>query len=164
VFAYCLFHFSINGSTARRLAMIVNFLPFRQGKLTLNEILLQIDPRGDNRESLLPGLAFQLIDLFAVEKQPAVAERIMVEAASGAIGADVTVNEPGLRTLDDRIAVFQIDLSFPDGLDLGPRQLDTSLEPLQQVVKMLRLTIQGKVPGSRLKCSSHSFVSIPGGI
>ena len=144
--------------------MVVNLLPFRQGEFALDQIVLQINPRGHNRESLLLCPTRQLVNLLAMKEQPPVTEGIVVEAAPRGIRADVAINEPGFGLLDHRIAVFQVDLSFPDGLDFGSCQFHARLKPFQEVIEMLRLAIDGEILECGLSCLAHDFLSISAGI
>jgi len=155
MFVYVLLRFTVDGSLPRGLTVIVNFLALRQGDLTLDQVLLQINTGRNKREPFLLNTPRQLVKLLAMEQKPPVAEGFVIGVASCRIRADVAIDQEGLAALHVDIAVLEIDFSFPNRLHFRARQLHSRLKPLQKVIQMRCLPIDGKLLRSGLGGLGH---------
>jgi hypothetical protein len=79
----------------------------------------------------------------------------MVKPAASSVGADVAIDQPHFVILNDGIAVLQIDLALANRFHFRPRQLNAALEPFEQVIEMLRLTVNREVSWGRVRCFAH---------
>jgi hypothetical protein len=68
MFVYILLRFAVDRALPRSLAVIVDLLAFRQGDLALDQVFFQINPGGNQRESLLLNTPRQFIKFLPVEK------------------------------------------------------------------------------------------------
>src|SRR5205814_10358349 len=139
--------FSACGPAPRGLPPVRDFLAARQGQLALDEIVLRIKPRRDERQAALSGFPGKLLDLVSAKQQPARTQRVVVEVASRRVRADVTVQQPNLVTLHRGIAVLEAGLALADGFHFGPRQLHARFKFFEKEIKMRRLTIDSKISG-----------------
>ena len=150
MFVYVLLGFPVDGALPRGLTVIVDLFALRQGNLAFDQVLLQINPGGNQRESLFLDATRQFIKLPLVEQEPPVAKRIVIGVAPRRIRADVTIDQPSLALLHVHITIFEIDFPVANGLYFRARQLHSRLKPLEQMVQMLRLPVNGEVLRSGL--------------
>src|SRR5438094_1441156 len=147
--------FSVNGPAPQGLPPVPDFLAARQGQLALDEIVLRIKPRRDERQAALSGFPGKLLDLVSAKQQPARTQRVVVEVASRRVRADVTVQQPNLVTLHRGIAVLEAGLALADGFHFGPRQLHARFKFFEKEIKMRRLTIDSKISGCSRGLAAH---------
>ena len=132
------------------LALVVEVLALRDGDLHLGVGPLEVEPRRDERQALLPRDADQALELAPVHQELAVAFGFVVVAARRLVRGDVDVVEPQLAVPDGRVAVLELRLALAQRLDLGPREHDPALQAVAQVEPMRRLPVAGDVPGRGL--------------
>src|ERR1035438_3393604 len=70
------------------LALVPELLALGQSQFHLDSPVLEVQPRGDQGETLLLGLANQLADLFAMHQQFAGTQRGVVEDVAVLVGTD----------------------------------------------------------------------------
>lgn len=150
MFVDVLLGFTVDCALPRGLAVVVHFLALRQGNLALDHVLFQVDPGRYEGESLFLDAAREFIQFLPVEQQSPVAQRFVIGVTPCHVRTDVAINEPRLAALNIHIAVFEVDLPVPNGLHFGSGQLDARLKPLQQVIEMWCLPVDGKVLRSGL--------------
>src|ERR1051326_6076323 len=116
-----------------RLALVVVLLAFRERHRHLDAAVLEIQPRRNERHSLLDGLADQLPNLVAMQQQLSPPQRFVVRVPAMAVGADVHVVEKDLAVFHPREAVAQVDAAFAVCFYFGAEQNEARLEALEQV-------------------------------
>src|SRR5262249_23209224 len=125
-------HLAFELALLDRLALVADVLASRQGDLDLRARTLEVEPRGNQGQPALLGLADQPLDLLAVHQQLARALRLVVVARGRPVRRDVDVVEPDLAVLDRRVAVLELRLAAAQGLDLGAREHDPRLPRVEQ--------------------------------
>ena len=80
--------FPFDGPAARSLPVVEDILAFGQGNFALDQVVLQINAGGDERETPLLRAPRQLVDFSPVQKQAPVPQRVMVKPAAGSVGAE----------------------------------------------------------------------------
>jgi hypothetical protein len=118
------------------LALVPELLAFGQSQFHLDPAVLKVQPRRDQGQALLLGLADQLANLFAMHQQLAGAQRGVVEDVAVLVGTDVGVQQPDRIVFDQAVGVLKIGEAAPDGLDLGPGEDHPGLKFFQQEVVM----------------------------
>lgn len=138
----CSFDFAAGLAGFDGVAAVVQFLALRQSQFDFGESALgEIDPEGNEGQAFLLGLAEQLVDFLPVQEQFPHPDRIMVHDIAVAVGTDVTVVEEDFPVFHARVTVLEIDLAFPQRLDLRALQLDTGLEALFDEIVMEGLPV-----------------------
>ena len=156
MFVYGLLGFTFDGAPPRGLTMVVNLFPLGQGDLALDQVFLQINSGRNQREPFFLNPARQFIELLAVKQKTPIAKRIVIGVAPRRIRADMTIDQPSLALLDVHITVFEIDFPVANRLHLRARQFHSRLKPLEQMVQVLRLPVDGKVFRRGLGGLGHS--------
>ena len=83
-------------------------LALGQCHLHLHSAVPEVQPRGDQRQSLLLGLADQLIQFVSVNQQLTSTERLVVEDVAVLVRADVGVDQPEFPVLHQAVGIFQV--------------------------------------------------------
>src|SRR5205823_4876921 len=118
-----LLRLAIDGPAPDRLPLVPQGLALGQGDLALDQIVLHIQPQGNQRQSLFLRAARQLVNLPPMEEQAAVPEGIMIQIASRTVRADVAVDQPDLTALHRGVPILQVGLAVANRLHPGPGQL-----------------------------------------
>src|SRR5437764_11212654 len=92
--------FGLRGPRPLRLALIVLLFPSCQRQLALDPSALEIDLGRNQRQSLLPRLALQLLDLAAMQQQLPISHWSVIGPVPVRVLADMRVQQPGLVALD----------------------------------------------------------------
>ena len=118
-------------------------LASRHGELDLDPPVLEVEARRDEREALLAHLAVQRVDLAPVEQELAVALGTVVELVALRVLGDRRADEPRLAVADLGVRLGELRAALAERLDLGPRQLQARLDPVEQVVVVPRAAVLG---------------------
>src|SRR3990172_5936059 len=105
--------------------LVVRLLPLAEPDLDLGDVPAEIHPQRDQRESLLLHAGDQFPDLFPVEQELAVADRVVVVDVSLFERTDVHAREPDFPASHNRVYVPEVGASLPKGLDLRPFEGDS---------------------------------------
>ena len=89
---------------------------------------------GDDGEASLLVLDSQVVEFLPREEEPAVADGFVLAPGAPVVLGDVHAPYKELITGKVAVGILQRDLSRPDGLDLGPHQLDAGGIGLQELV------------------------------
>jgi len=155
MFADVLLDFPFDSSASRSFPAVENVLAFGQSDFALDPVVLQVNTCGDEREASLLRAPRELVDFAAVQKQAPVPQRVVVKPTARRVGTDVAIDQPHFVVLNHRVTVLQIDLALTNRFHFCPRQLNPTFELLQQVVEMLRLSVNREVSRSRVRCFTH---------
>jgi hypothetical protein len=68
-------------------------------------------------------------------------QRVVIQSVGLGIGADMSIHKEDLALFDIPVTIPQVDLSLPEGLDLGPKQRNPGLDRLLDRVVMKRLSV-----------------------
>src|SRR6266446_10529086 len=110
--------FGLRGPRPLRFALIMLLLSARQRQLALDPSALEIDLGRNQRQSLLPGLALQLLDLAPMQQQLPVSHWSVIGPVPMRVLADVRVQQPSLVSLNRRVALLELHLAVLGRLDL----------------------------------------------
>src|SRR5262249_3704852 len=89
------------------------------------------------------GLAEQLVQLRAGEKELPGPGRVVRLVPAVAVLADVRAEQEGFSLLEFAVGVAQIHATFTDGFHFGAKQHHAGLERLEEVIVVSRLAIVG---------------------
>src|SRR6266536_77882 len=122
-------------------ALVANFLPPGERELDLGAAVLEVEPRGDERQALLGDLRGELVDLAAVEEKPAVSVGVVRLDRGLLVGRDVRADEPELAAPGIGVGALQHRVALPQRLHLAAGELETGLDALEQVVLAPRTAV-----------------------
>src|ERR1700687_982726 len=133
--------FLVGGATALGLALVPLLFALRQREFDFDLAILEIHARGNQRESLLLGLANQLANFFFVKQKFAGTKGGMIGVVAVLIGADMAVEEPEFTILDQPVGVFEIGFAGSNGLHLGSGENNSGLEFFEQEIVVTRVPV-----------------------
>src|SRR5215218_3406655 len=133
------FYFAVCGFFGDLAPFVVLPLAADHGDLEFDDAVLGVEFEGDEGLALLLALADEAVDLFAVQKQLAVARGELTFLPGVRVGGDVGPDQEHLPVPHPGVALFQVGATFPNGLHFWSRQLDAGLVGLldRKVVKGL---------------------------
>src|SRR5262252_3768584 len=100
--------FTIDRAAADGFALVPDGLALGQSEFTLDEVLLQVEPGGNQRQAALLGPASKLVDLRPVQQQSPFPHGRMIEVAARQVATDVAVDQPYFVVANQAVAVFQV--------------------------------------------------------
>ena len=103
---------TVDGALANRIALVPYSLSFGERDLTLDQIVLQVHSRGDQRQTFLARTPHQFIDLPSMQQQFPLTQRSAVQVAAGRVGTDMAIHQPGFAIAHHCIRVLQVKFSF----------------------------------------------------
>jgi len=113
---------------------VVLFLSASHPELAFDDSVLEIEPQGDKRETLLLDQRGKLFDFPPVEEQLAGAQRGMVIGSTGLVFGNVRVLQPDFSAAGLGIGLAEGHLPFAECFHFRPLQHQTCLIPLEDVV------------------------------
>src|SRR5829696_444918 len=122
-------------------ALVLRFLAARKRDLDLRAPVLPVEARRDEREASLPDLPGERLDLATLEQQPPIAVGVVVRDVAVAVLRNVRADEPHLAATELAVRALQVRLPIPERLHLGPHELETRLDLVEQVVVVPRAAI-----------------------
>src|SRR5215217_19757 len=107
-------------------ALVVLTLAACDGELELDDAVLGVELEWDEGLTLLLALADEAVDLLPVQQQLAVAGGELSFLSGIRVRRDVRPDQEDFAVPHPGIALLEVGPALPDGLYLGPRQLDAS--------------------------------------
>jgi len=128
------------------LALVVLFAAPADPQQDLGSASLEVDPKRNQGQSLLVGLAGEAADLAAMQEQLSRPARIMVEAVGLDVLGDVAADQPDLAVLHPAVGLLKRDLARTQALHLAADQADAALQRVEHREIVSRLAILGNRP------------------
>src|ERR1022692_161027 len=128
------------------LALVPVLLAFRQSQLHLHPTIAEVQPRWDQRQSLLLRLADEFMQLILVHQQLPGTQGFMVEDVAVFVRTDVRVDQPEFAIFHQPVGVLEVSSSGAHGFHFGSAQGDAGFELLQQKVVVRRGAVDRSVP------------------
>ena len=141
-------------------ALVLPLLAAGQRELDLDAALLEVEPRRNQRQTLLAHLAPEIVDLVAMQEQLAVAlGRMRPDRALRVVG-DRGADEPDLVAPHVGVRVADLDVAVTQRLDLRAGEHETRLDTVEQLVVVPGTAVVGNQLGSgrlrhRRKCTEQ---------
>jgi len=135
------FHLAFHGSLLESLPLVKELLSLCEGKIDLHPSIDKIELDWNQCVSSLLHFADEAFDFFFVKQEFPRPQRVVIQSVGLGIRADVSVYKEDLALLDVPVTITQVDLSLPEGLDLGSEQRNPGLDRLLDKVVMKRLSV-----------------------
>ena len=144
------FHLAFHGFLLESLPLVKELLSLCEGKVNLDPSVDKIELERNQRIPPLLHFADEAFDLSFVEQEFPRPQRVVVQSVGLGVGADVSIHKEDLALFDVPIAIPQVHLSLPKGLDLGPEQGDPGLDRLFDKVVIKSLSVLANHPFAHL--------------
>jgi len=123
-------HLTFHGFSLQRLPLIEKFLSLCESQIHLHLPISKIELDWNQCISSLLNLADETFDLPFMKEKFSGPQWIVIQSVRLGVGADMRIDEEDLAPFDIAVAIPQVDLSLPQGLDLRPEQGDARLKGL----------------------------------
>jgi hypothetical protein len=114
--------------------LVGSMLSLADPDINLDATAPPVTVQRNQRVTRLLNLSLEFDDFLAVQQQTPTAFRFVIVAVSALVRRDVDVAEVGVAILDIGIPADKADVPFADGLDLGPTELQPSLNSVDDKV------------------------------
>ena len=122
-------------------SLVVLPLPSRKGHFQLSLAVSEVEPGGDDRETLFLGATCNRIDFAAVHEELSISTPFREIRTCVRVGLNVQVQDPKLRVADGAVGIGKIRPPKEEALDLGALERKSSFKRVQQLVVVPRLPI-----------------------
>ena len=135
------FHLTFHGFLLEGLPLIEELLSLCESEIHLNLSIDKVELDRNQRISPLLHFANEAFDLLFVKEEFPRPQWTVIQSVSLGIRADMSINKKDLAPFDIAVTIPQVDLSFPQGFDLRPKQGDPGLVRLFDKVVMKCLLV-----------------------
>jgi hypothetical protein len=112
----------------------VKFLAFGHGYFAFGDAVPEINLGRDDGHALLLGLDHKSVNLSTVQEQLSFPQRIVIAGATGQVLRYVAIDQPSFAATNFGERFAKGTLPFPESLDLGTDENDSSLKIVQEFV------------------------------
>jgi hypothetical protein len=124
-----------------RAALVAELLAPPDRDLGLHPAVLEVEPRRDEGEALLPHLCVEALDLAPVHQELPRPVRLVVGPVAGSVLGDVQADEPRLAVAHLGVRLLERRLALTERLHLGPGQHEAGLDPIEEVEVVPRAAV-----------------------
>lgn len=121
--------------------LVARLLAASNGDLDLGASVLEVQPRGNERQATFANLADERGDLAAVQQELPVPVRIVIREVSLRVLGDVSTDEIDLLTAHVRERALKTRASLAERFHFGAREDNPRLEAFEEVVVVAGTTV-----------------------
>ncbi len=130
------FHLAFHGFLLESLPLIKELLSLCESKIHLHLSIDKVELDRNQGKSPLLHFANEALDLLFVKEEFPRPQWIVIQPVRLGIRADMSIDKEDLTPFDITVTIPHVDLSLPQGFDLGPKQADSRLVGLFDKVVM----------------------------
>src|SRR6476620_10449458 len=120
----------------------MQFTSFAQGEFDLGDPpLVEIHSQGNERQSLFPGAADELVEFAFVDQQLAGTLRFMIPEGRLRILGDVASDQPQDAPFYPTVGLIELTLAIAQALDFAPLEHEAAFHRVENLVLVPRLAI-----------------------